>query len=359
MRIAIPKESKSAEGRVALTPAACRELTERGHQVCVQRGAGAASGYGDADYLAAGCMIEPDAEHLWRDAELIVKVKEPNAAESAWLRPGQLLFCYLHLAAEPVLAEALCRSGATAIGFETVMEPASGMLPLLAPMSTIAGTLAAQIGSQLLYRHHGGKGRLLGGLAGAERGRCVVIGAGNAGLAAIKGLAALGAQVLAFDRSADRLELAHAVGSAVTALYAHPDEVAKAAANADLVVGAVLVPGAAAPRVLKRDAVAAMEPGSVIVDIAVDQGGCIETTRPTDYTDPVYIECGVLHFAVTNMPGAVPRTATEALSGRLLPYVLRLAGDSWRGDPALAGGVNVHAGQLVHPAVRESLSVAR
>lgn len=358
MRIAIPKESKAAEGRIALSPDACRELVELGHEVEVEAGAGVASGFSDADYGRVGVRLVPESEALWRRADLIVKVKEPNLQEAGWLSERQRLFCYLHLAALPELTRALCASGVTAVAFETVTD-AHGTLPLLAPMSAIAGRLAAQIGSNLLFRHHGGKGLLLGGVPGTGRGRTVVLGVGNAGIEAAASLAALGAEVLAFDRSPAALERAARLGANVTALYAHADAVEEAVARADLVVGAVLVPGAAAPKVVARSTVARMAPGSVIVDIAVDQGGCIETTRPTSYESPTYVEEGVLHFAVTNMPGAVPRTASEALSSRLVPYLRRLAQPDWDSDPGLQAGINVRAGKIVHPAVRAALEGAR
>lgn len=358
MRVAVPKESKTAEGRVALTPHAVRELTRAGLDVLVERGAGVASGFSDEAYAQAGAELASETERLWREAELIVKVKEPNLTEAGWLSPGQRLFCYLHLAAEPELARALCRLGATAIAFETVTD-ATGGLPLLAPMSAIAGRLAGQIGSNLLFRQHGGQGLLLGGVPGTPRGRAVVLGVGVAGGHALQVLAALGAEVVAFDRNPQRLEQAQAMGANVSARYAHHESIAEAVAAADIVIGAVLVPGARAPIVVERAQIEAMRGGSVVVDIAVDQGGCIETTRPTSYAAPTYVVADVVHFAVTNMPGAVPRTATEALSGRIAPYVLRLAAADWRKAADLGAGVNVEAGSVVHPAVAHALAEAQ
>lgn len=353
MRIGIPKESKVLEGRVGLVPEACADLVRSGHQLFIEAGAGVLSGYDDALYRALGVTILPDAPALYQQAEMIVKVKEPQPHELEWLRRDHLLFCYLHLAAAPQLARELQQIGLLGVAFETV--EAGGQLPLLAPMSDIAGRLAVQVGTHLLHQPQGGKGLLLGGVPAADRGRVVIMGAGMAGGNAAVLAAASGAQVTVFARRRSSLERMRALGDNVTALYPYPQAVQEAVQQADLLVGAVLVPGARAPRVVSREMVCSMQPGSVIVDISVDQGGCVETTRPTTYAEPTYVEEGVVHFAVTNMPGAVPRTASQALSAALIPYVARLASGDWQQDAALQAGVNLRGGEIVHPAVAESL----
>jgi alanine dehydrogenase len=353
MRIGIPKEIKPMEGRVALTPEAAGELVRAGHEVRLQAAAGELSGYPDSAYSALGVGIVPDAATLYGEAQLIVKVKEPIAPEYELLRSDHLLFSYLHLAAVPELARLLVRKGLTAVAFETV--EVRGHLPLLAPMSDIAGRLSIQIGAHLLHRPMGGRGILLGGLAGTERGRVVVLGAGEAGGAAVAVAAALGAEVTVFARSRDSLVRMRALGANVTGLHSYHDAITQAVREADLVVGAVLIPGARAPHLVTREMVRSMRPGAVIVDISVDQGGCVETIRPTDYREPTYVEEGVIHFAVTNMPGAVPRTSSQALSGAIAPYVARLAEAGWERDPALTAGVNVRGGKIVHPAVAAAL----
>jgi alanine dehydrogenase len=353
VEIGIPKEIKPLEGRVALIPPAVGELVRAGHRVSIEAGAGAGSGYGDDDYRRAGAIVASDAIAVYRQAELIVKVKEPLAPEVERLGPGQILFSYLHLAANRTLAQALCTRGVSAVAFETVER--NGLLPLLAPMSDIAGRLAVQIGAHLLHAPAGGRGVLLGGLPGTERGRVVILGGGVAGTNAAAVAAALGAEVTVFERTRERFERLHGLGPNVTARMSYAASIAEALIHADLVIGAVLIPGARAPRLVTRAMVQAMQSGAVIVDIAVDQGGCVETTRPTDYTAPTYFEEGVVHFAVTNMPGAVPRIASQALSASLLPYVQRLA-VSGPADPGLGGGLNVQAGRVVHPAVAEALA---
>jgi alanine dehydrogenase len=353
MRIGIPKEVKIREGRVALIPPAAGELARAGHEVLVQAGAGVLSGYPDEDYRRVGAAIVPDAAALYGRAELVVKVKEPVAAEYPLLRKEHMLFSYLHLAAVPELARVLVERGLTAVAFETVEE--GGKLPLLAPMSDIAGRLAIQIGATLLHGYNGGRGILLGGLPAAERGHVVVLGAGVAGGNAAAAATALGANVTVLAPHRESLERMHALGPNVTALPSYPLLIAEAVRTADLLVGAVLIPGAKAPRIVTTDMVKTMRPGSVIIDISVDQGGCIETTRPTDYDHPTYVEHGVIHFGVTNMPGAVPRTASQALSTSILPYVLKLASGKGVDDPALAKGVNVAGGGIVHPAVAAAL----
>lgn len=350
MKIGIPKEIKPLEGRVALTPDACATLVHAGHAVFVEQGAGTLSGFGDDAYRAAGATLCADAAATYGTAELVVKVKEPVAGDLAHLRTEHRLFCFLHLAPEPELTRRLLAIGLTAIAFETV-ETDSGELPLLAPMSDVAGRLATQIGAHLLHRPQGGKGLLLGGLPGVGRGRVVVLGAGHAGGNAAAMAAAIGAEVTVFDLRRDRLAAMRALGNNVTSLYPYPDLVRTRIAAADLLIGAVLRTGSRAPHVVTRGMVASMEPGSVIVDISVDQGGCVETTRPTTYADPTYVEEGVVHFCVTNMPGAVPHSSSHAMSAALLPYVLQLAQAGWEDNAELRRGINVRAGELVHPAL--------
>ncbi|MGB5261236.1 MAG: alanine dehydrogenase [Gammaproteobacteria bacterium] len=354
MKIGIPREVKPQEGRVALLPAACEALVRDGHTVFVEQGAGVLSGYPDAQFTAAGAVIVADAAATYEQAELIIKVKEPVASDLALLRRDHTLFSFLHLAPAPELTAQLQSIGLTAIGFETVAT-AGGDLPLLAPMSDIAGRIAAQVGSHLLHRPQGGKGLLLGGLPGTRRGRVVVIGAGHAGGNAAAMAAAMGADVTVFDVRRERLADMRQVGPNITTLYPYPDSIARKVAHADLLIAAALRPGSLSPHIVTREMVESMQPGSVIVDISVDQGGCVETTRPTDYDVPTYLEAGVVHFCVTNMPGAVPRTAAQALSAVLLPYVERLARADWHEDPVLTQAINVQEGAVVHPALKEAL----
>lgn len=353
MKIAIPKETKILEARVGFVPAACASLVDAGHEVFIQQSAGELSGYTDEEYTAVGVKLLPDAEAVYATGELIVKVKEPIGKELEMLQKQHLLFSYLHLAAEPALAKRLQEIGLTAVAFETVEE--NGLLPLLAPMSDIAGRLSVQIGTHLLHRPQGGKGLLLGGLPAAERGHVVIIGGGVAGSNAAIIAAGLGAQVTVFDTQRAKLEKLRAIGPNVTGLYPYPAAIHDAVVNADLVVGAVLLTGHKAPHVVSEAMIKEMQAGSVVVDISVDQGGCIETTRPTNYENPTYKVHDVVHFAVTNMPGAVPRSASQALSASLIPYVSQLAGGDWRKNPALAAGINVENGKLVHPALIEDL----
>lgn len=349
--IGVPREIKPLEGRVALTPPVAAELVAAGHRVCLEQGAGEASGYPDDAYRMAGVEILPDADSLYGAAEILLKVKEPIGPELERLRPDQILFSYLHLAPNPSLTRRLCEIGLIAIAFETVMV--NGDLPLLRPMSEIAGRFAIQIGTHLLHTPQGGKGILLGGVPGVHRGHVVVLGAGHAGGASARLAAAMGAQVTVFDRNPLKLGEMDDAAANIQALYPNNEAIGEAVASADILVGAVLLPGAEAPKLVSRQQVASMQPGSVVVDIAVDQGGCIETTRPTTYNDPVYREEGVLHFCVTNMPGAVPRSASQALAGALLPWVLRLAEEDWRSEPALANAINVAGGEVVLPALRK------
>ena len=349
LRVGVPKEIKPMEGRVALTPAAVREIVGRGAELGIQQGAGEGSGYADQDYLAAGAEILADAAALYDWAELVVKVKEPLDGEVDRLRDDQVLFCYLHLAANPALTRRLCDVGLTAVAFETVTD--RGRLPILVPMSEIAGRISVQVGAHLTHTVQGGRGVLLGGLPGVERGNVVVLGAGTAGGAAAREAALLGANVKVFDKNPHQLERMFRLAPNVTALTPTGAALDDALAQADLLVGAVLLPGAAAPRLVSRAQVASMPRGSVIADISVDQGGCIETTRPTTYDAPTYVEEGVQHFCVTNMPGAVPRTATQALTAAMLPYLLTLLTPAWREDPRLADAINVERGRVVHPAL--------
>ena len=345
MKIGIPREVKILEGRIALIPDAAGHLVRQGHTVNIEHDAGRLSGYTDEDYRQVGVEIQPDAASLYQAAQMIVKVKEPQPQEFGYLREDHLLFSYLHLAAEPALTEALLKIGLTGVAFETV--EAGGQLPLLAPMSDIAGRIAAQIGTHLLYQPQGGRGVLLGGLPAAERGNVVILGAGVAGGNAALMAAAMGANVTVFDRNRDKLADMRALGANVTGLYGFESAIHEAVIQADLLIGAVLIPGAKAPHLVSAETVREMRDGSVIIDISVDQGGCIETTRPTNYENPTFVWEGVVHFGVTNMPGAVPRTASQALSAALVPYILRLTESNWREQPDLRTGINVEAGKRV------------
>ncbi|HUO81242.1 MAG TPA: alanine dehydrogenase [Gammaproteobacteria bacterium] len=350
MRVGIPRELKPLEGRVGLIPAACAELIRDGHEVFVEHSAGVQSGYQDAQYEAVGVTILDTAAEVYGRAQLVVKVKEPIDADLEHLRREQLLFCYLHLAALPALTARLCDIGLTAVAFETV-EDEQGRLPLLAPMSDIAGRLSIQVGTHLLHQPQGGKGILLGGIPAAKRGKVVILGGGVAGGNAAIVAAGLGAEVTVFDMDRDKLYAARQLGANVTGVYPHSADIGEAVRAADIVVGAVLITGERAPHVVTAEMVRAMQPGSVIVDISVDQGGCVETTRPTTYDDPTYRWENIIHFTVTNMPGAVPRTASQALSAAIAPYAARLASGNWREDPRLVKGINVADGKVVHPAL--------
>jgi alanine dehydrogenase len=361
MRIGVPKEIKIHEYRVGLTPDAAARLTREGHRVLVETGAGMGAGFDDAEYTAAGAEIADDADTVFGAAEMVVKVKEPQLEECARLSPGQILFTYLHLAADPEQARALMRSGATAIAYETVTD-AHGTLPLLKPMSCIAGRMATQVGAHYLEMPSG-RGVLLGGVPGVAPARVVLVGAGVAGTNALEMAVGLQADVTVLDINLVRLEeLATRFGNRIRTLYSTPEVIAREVRNADLVIGSVLIPGASAPKLVTREMIQSMRPGSVLVDIAIDQGGCFETSRPTCHADPVYVDSGVVHYAVTNMPGAVPRTATLALTNATLPHVLSLARMGWRQavqrDPHLRNGINVSAGEIKHGAVAEALASA-
>jgi alanine dehydrogenase len=357
MKIGVVKEIKSDEYRVALTPAGARELGQRGHDVIVETGAGEGSAFPDAAYAAVGARLAgPDA--VWAEAELLLKVKEPLAAEYPLLREGQILFTYLHLAASKELTEALVASGAACVAYETV-ETASGALPLLAPMSEIAGRLAAQAGAYFLEKPLGGRGLLLGGVAGVAPGKVLVIGGGIVGYNAAVIALGLGGNVTILERSIDRMRhLDEILSGRVSLVMSSTLQVEESVREADVVIGAVLIPGARAPKLITRDMLREMKAGAVFCDVAIDQGGCAETSHPTTHSEPVYVVEGVTHYCVANMPGAVPITSTKALTNATLPYVEAIADHGLSGavarDPALAGGVNVLAGKVTYAAVAEA-----
>jgi alanine dehydrogenase len=356
--IGVPKEIKDQEFRVGLTPSTVQILCHQGHQVAVEAEAGRGAGFTDADYTQAGAQIVPDAATAWQQ-DLVIKVKEPLAAEYGFLRRDLVLFTYLHLAANRELTEQLMASGGTAIAYECVEVSAGGRVqfPLLAPMSVIAGRLATQFGARFLERQQGGRGVLLSGIPGVKPGKVVILGGGVVGTEAARMAVGMGAQVTLLDVNVNRLtELEALFGARVELLYSQPSAIAQSVPTADLLVGAVLVPGQRPPTLVKRDLVQQMQDGSVIVDVAVDQGGCIETLRPTSHTNPVYVEEGVLHYGVPNMPGAVPWTATLALNNSTLPFVLKLANEGTEAlstDAALAKGLNIKQHHLVHSAVQK------
>jgi alanine dehydrogenase len=361
MRIGVPKEIKNNEFRIGLTPAGVTELAHAGHEVLVERGGGASIGFDDAAYAAAGAHIAADAAEVFARSDMIVKVKEPQPDECRALRKGQVLFTYLHLAPDPRQAELLLASGATAIAYETVTGRDGG-LPLLAPMSEVAGRMAVQAGCHSLEKAQGGSGTLLGGVPGVEPARVLVIGGGVVGTNAARMAMGLGADVTIVDRSITRLkELDTLFGGRMKTLYSTREAIERHALEADLVIGAVLIPGASAPKLISADQVRRMKPGSVLVDVAIDQGGCFETSRPTTHEDPCYIVDGVVHYCVANMPGGVARTSTQALTNATLPYVMALAAKGPRlameEDRYLRDGLNVHAGHITHPAVAEALGL--
>jgi len=360
MRIGVPREIKTLEYRVGLVPAGVRELTAAGHAVRVETDAGAGIGVSDADYVRAGASIAANAAEVFSVSDLIVKVKEPQLVECAMLRPGQVLFTYLHLAADPAQAEALQASGCTAIAYETVTAT-DGSLPLLTPMSEVAGRMSIQVAAYSLQKAHGGFGVLLGGVPGVAPARVVVIGGGVAGTHAAEMAVGLRADVTVIDRSVKRLrELDALFGGRLQTAYSTTATIEERVRDADVVIGAVLVAGAAAPKLVTREMVRTMKAGAVLVDIAIDQGGCFETSRPTNHAEPTYVVDGVIHYCVTNMPGAVPRTSTLALTNVTLPYVRAIADHGWEEasvrDPGLRNGVNIDDGEIVHPAVRQALA---
>ena len=357
MRVGIPREIKNNEYRVAITPAGVHELVARGHEVFVEAGAGLGSSLTDQDYAAAGAKILDDAAEVWGQAELLLKVKEPVAGEYRFLRSDLVLFTYLHLAADRPLTMALAESGATAIAYETV-QLADRSLPLLAPMSEVAGRLAPQVGAATLMRGAGGRGVLIGGVSGVYAGKVVVLGAGVAGMNAAAIALGMQAEVLLLDTNIDRLRAADRIYQGhLQTVASNAYEVERAVLDADLVIGAVLVPGAKAPVLVSDEQVARMKPGSVLVDIAIDQGGCFESSRPTTHSDPTYRVAGSVVYCVANMPGAVPHTSTWALTNVTLPYVVAIAEAGWQAavrDPALALGVNLVGGTVVNAAVADA-----
>lgn len=355
MLIGTVTEIKPQEFRVGLTPQAVAEAVAHGHEVLVQAGAGVGAGFSDEDYAAAGARLASDAATVWAEAEMVVKVKEPQAGERAQLREGQLLFTYLHLAPDAPQTNDLLKSGATCIAYETVTAPGGG-LPLLAPMSEVAGRLAPQVGSWALQKANGGRGVLMGGVPGVLPAKVVVIGGGVVGTQAAKVAAGMGADVTVLDRSLPRLRyLDDVFGGQFKTAYASAAETKAAIVAADMVVGAVLIPGAAAPKLVSRADLADMRPGAVLVDVAIDQGGCFETSKATTHQDPIYEVDGIVHYCVANMPGAVARTSTLALGNATMPFVIALANKGWRqaciDDAHLRAGLNVHAGQLTYAAV--------
>ncbi len=361
MKIGVPKEIKVHEYRVGLIPAGVRELVDAGHEVQVQSGAGNGIGFGDNDYKAAGASIAIDAETVFLNAELVVKVKEPQISECKLLRPNQTLFTYLHLAADLQQTKGLLASGATAIAYETVTA-SDGSLPLLTPMSEVAGRMSIQVGANCLQKANGGFGVLLGGVPGVAPAKVVILGGGVSGTHAAEMAVGLRADVTVVERSAKRLrELSAIFASQLKTVYSTAHAIEELVRDADLVVGAVLIAGAAAPKLVTRAMIKTMKAGAVLVDIAIDQGGCFETSRPTTHAEPTFILDGIIHYCVTNMPGAVPRTSTFALTNATLPYVKALAAHGWQKaiehDSGLRMGLNIHAGAITHEAVARALGL--
>jgi alanine dehydrogenase len=361
MLIGVPKEIKVHEYRVGMTPSSVREAVGHGHRVIVETQAGSGIGAGDEDYRRAGAEVVGDAAEVFARAEMIVKVKEPQAVERKRLREGQVLFTYLHLAPDPEQARDLIASGAICIAYETVTSP-SGGLPLLAPMSEVAGRLAVQAGARCLEKSAGGMGTLLGGVPGVSPGRVLIVGAGVVGTNAAQMAVGTGAQVVVMDKSLDALRRIDAMfNGRVLTVVSNRDNIEREVLRADLVISGVLIPGAAAPKLITRAMLPKMKPGSVIVDVAIDQGGSVETSRPTTHAEPTYVVDGVVHYMVANMPGAVPRTSTYALNNATLPFTLALADKGWRGalaeDPHLKAGLNVAAGQVTYAEVARALGL--
>ncbi len=362
MRVGCPREIKNQEYRVGLVPALVADLVTHGHEVIVETGAGAGVGIADDDYVGAGARMAGTAEEVFEAANLVVKVKEPQAAERKRLRSGQVLFTYLHLAADRAQTDDLLASGVTSIAYETVTGPGGG-LPLLAPMSEVAGRLAPQVGSWALQKANGGRGVLMGGVPGVPPARVLVLGGGVVGTQAATIAAGMGARVTVLDRSLPRLRYLDEVhGGRFMTLYASRDAILANLATADMVIGAVLLPGAAAPKLVRRDDLGLLPQGAVLVDVAIDQGGCFETSRATTHDDPIYEVDGIVHYCVANMPGAVPRTSTFALANATMPHVVALADKGWRqacaDDPHLAAGLSTHEGRLLNPAVGDALEIA-
>ncbi len=361
MRVGVPTEIKNNEYRVAITPAGVAELAHRGHEVLIQAGAGEGSAITDADFKAAGAQLAAGAEQVWAEADLLLKVKEPIEPEYALMRAGQTLFTYLHLAASKPCTDALLASGTTAIAYETVQAP-DGALPLLAPMSEVAGRLSAQVGAYHLMRTQGGRGVLMGGVPGVAAAEVVVIGGGTAGYNAARVAAGMGARVTIFDVNLNRLrEIDAEFGGRIATRYSSRLDLQDAVEHADLVIGAVLVPGARAPKLVTNETVTHMRQGAVLVDIAIDQGGCFEHSHPTTHDDPTFTVHDTVFYCVANMPGAVPRTSTFALTNATMPYLLRLADKGWQAacqaDPALAKGLSTHQGALLSEQVATDLDL--
>lgn len=360
MLIGVPKEIKNHEYRVGMTPAAVREAVKHGHKVMVQKDAGSAIGLMDEDYTKAGAQIIATAQEIFAQADMIVKVKEPQPVECQMLRENQILFTYLHLAPDPEQAEGLMKSGCTAIAYETVMDD-KGRLPLLAPMSEVAGRMSIQAGAHYLEKTYGGRGVLLSGVPGVNAGNVVVLGGGVVGTNAAKVAIGMGAHVTVIEKSNERMkELDMFFGASISTVYATDHAIEQYVLNADLVIGAVLVPGAAAPRLITRQMISEMKKGSVLVDVSIDQGGCFETSKATTHADPVYTIDGVIHYCVANMPGAVARTSTFALNNATLPYTLALANKGYKKalleNPGFRMGLNVSKGKITHHEVAQALS---
>lgn len=361
MLIGCPTEIKNQEYRVGITPAAAQEAVANGHDVIIQKNAGAGAGFPDAEYIAAGARIVDTAEEVFAEAEMVVKVKEPQAVERKQLREGQILFTYLHLAPDPAQTRDLLESGVTAIAYETVTDR-MGALPLLAPMSEVAGRLAPQVGSWTLQKANGGRGVLMGGVPGVGPAKVAVIGGGVVGTQAAKIAAGMGADVTVLDMSLPRMRyLDDAFGGVFQTRYASKGNTAELVAEADMVIGAVLIPGAAAPKLVSRAQLSTMKPGAAIVDVAIDQGGCFETSKATTHDDPIYEVDGIMHYCVANMPGAVARTSTIALGNATMPFMVALANKGWRqacsDDEHLLNGLNTHAGHLTYAAVGKALEM--
>ena len=359
MLIGVPKEIKNNEFRVGLTPPSVHELVARGHRVIVQTGAGAGIGLTDEQYTAAGATLVPSAQEIFAQADMVVKVKEPQPQECAMLRPGQILYTYLHLAPDPEQTAALVKSGAVCIAYETITGPGGG-LPLLAPMSEVAGRMSIQAGASHLEKSKGGAGILLGGVPGVAAGHIVIIGAGVVGTNALQMAVGIGARVTVLDKNVDRLrQLDLVYGNRISTLYSNAHAIEEAVLSADLVIGGVLVPGAAAPKLVTRDMVSKMKKGAVVVDVAIDQGGCFETSHPTTHADPTFVVDGVVHYCVANMPGAVARTSTFALNNATIAHAVALANKGWRqalrDDVHLKNGLNVCEGKVTYAAVAKDL----
>jgi len=361
MKIGVPKEIKTNENRIALVPAGAESLVGAGHSVLIQQGAGEGSGFSDKDYTDVGAKIAPDAATVWGDSEMIMKVKEPIASEWPMMRKGQTIFTYFHFAADEKLTKAHIESGATCIAYETVELP-TRELPLLTPMSEVAGRMAVQEGAKYLEKLYGGRGVLLGGVPGVPPGKVVILGGGVVGINAAKMAAGLGAKVTVLDLSLERLRyLSDVMPANVTLIYSNRHNILEQISTADLVVGAVLIPGAVAPRLIRREDLKSMLPGSVIVDVAIDQGGCVETIKATTHENPTYVVDGVIHYGVANMPGGVPRTSTLALTNATFPYAMRLANLGWKkactDSVPLRKGLNIIEGSVVYPAVAEAFGL--